>query len=1464
MQCLLHDHPLAKWCVFGLFATSTYDIAIGIPLIESIYPYQETNYIDNTDYTQYIYLYNLIQLVIVVPFCLLLLDIAVLSVQKKYRKLREQEIIMKQTMAFERKELMEKLSKNQKQKSLNNKSRGPSNPYGNEAEEEEEEKKYDGYNEYHLTAHGGRKSKVEMHPNPLAPEMQQHLNVDNNTNRDRQISNDIDGDGDDSEEESEHDDHGRQKSAALNVFLSSINAAQVQNQQQQQQEEMERISRLNKLANMPLQHGAMHKISSAGSPQGSNGPESPIEFGAMITPQNTDHSMYNMPYDPSNTLLSQPEITEKKVKKKSTLSGLRRKTKHKVDRDNSSSIRNRQISKSRTDRESSHEAHTIPLTIPLNTSNTPRRPQAHTAVSATSAAPLDKTRNGKRTVCKRLMGKIILNPIIVASAAAFICRALVSKKIIQNMEPYLENVSSIYEFLALYIVGSLLAVFFEQRLNIFKFAAQNHQDKKSKILNRIGSYLQRNKKDISASLKIRRPNTTVNDEYQLEEKRDGDGYPLQDGSASPNILNFGYSYPHKPNMINTASTSPPPQSYNYKYSHYNDQVFTPNLPEYNHEETDIFAAAIRARSETNVWTYTQSPTGGIHFRQKKVTMTEIEDMMRNSEDYGYNKPYHHTHKVDNLKREASLVRQTTNMSQTSATIPSSISLMNTDNVMMWWWALSFVLLRYLISSLSFRFVSFGIYQLLPFNEGEEDSSPKMTQMHVINYLYGTITPNLLSLIIAMKYNIYISFITISYMISIVLYPVIAFCGLLLFTGVGFDAMQESVRIVVYSVQLCSIVSAFFMLLFWYGFKHWRTYPITIFMIILIADVAYNCSYFTCEYLQYYDIDDPTYIFIIVYFFRQYVRLLLLSAAFQSCIFISTTSVLKRELKRYHQIIQPVVFILSAFIAGFLWFIRHNQAYSLDFTWNYPFDEFSTTYKLQCQYSSKVQLQIDLIIQSGYALLLAIMFYYILRKRYQYEISEIIYDRNGNQSGKNRSMLLQMFFCCYLKCCSCCVCGNQYKKHQRRKRKKKRRKKKKKGQKTKKSKNNQSNGNDKSQPLLANHGPTSSQPTSPLIIKQPSNSVQSYKHKISETPNSHEHEITPDNVQNIELSNGDAVKQAAQKLSDSNNSQQALKLNQFLSHKNSSPEINWNYQMDSEVNIMNQTEAKLDLENDNPDSLPQQMMVDGKTIEIRSDFHRASTISNHSSHPQYLAVTDNKLFDTHSPSQSAMVIVTEDNYLSPENTNINNSFRHYKKSTDVSVEYIFSARVDCDPTSLETYYQFDYYAYTLIIYCVALIGLIANVIFIVFLLQADIHSEQDDEITPDKNAQVLELLMLLSVFQHGQTFFIAILFLSTKPIKRLTKNLWQRCRVRCQLMSQNIKEKVEDDDDDTFGDDEYDDVHNLTQYEYDDGYLSLNNENNIDSNDKKLNDKRKIEEKYKSAGKIVKLPRQFYHRLPVLW
>ncbi len=49
------------------------------------------------------------------------------------------------------------------------------------------------------------------------------------------------------------------------------------------------------------------------------------------------------------------------------------------------------------------------------------------------------------------------------------------------------------------------------------------------------------------------------------------------------------------------------------------------------------------------------------------------------------------------------------------------------------------------------------------------------------------------------------------MISIILYPIIVFCGLIitvLFTDVQFEAIDNTVRFVILCVQICSIIAAF--------------------------------------------------------------------------------------------------------------------------------------------------------------------------------------------------------------------------------------------------------------------------------------------------------------------------------------------------------------------------------------------------------------------------------------------------------------------------------------------------------------------------------------------------------------------------------------------------------------------------------------------------------------------------------
>merc|ERR1719361_1324596 len=88
----------------------------------------------------------------------------------------------------------------------------------------------------------------------------------------------------------------------------------------------------------------------------------------------------------------------------------------------------------------------------------------------------------------------------------------------------------------------------------------------------------------------------------------------------------------------------------------------------------------------------------------------------------------------------------------------------------------------------------------------------------------------------MKYNIYISFITLCYVMSVVVYPVIAFCGLLLFTAVEFDAMKHSVGSTVLALQLLSLVLSILVIVFWCGFKHWRTFPVSIFVAGLSVDL----------------------------------------------------------------------------------------------------------------------------------------------------------------------------------------------------------------------------------------------------------------------------------------------------------------------------------------------------------------------------------------------------------------------------------------------------------------------------------------------------------------------------------------------------------------------------------------------------------------------------------------------------
>merc|ERR1719295_1643 len=104
--------------------------------------------------------------------------------------------------------------------------------------------------------------------------------------------------------------------------------------------------------------------------------------------------------------------------------------------------------------------------------------------------------------------------------------------------------------------------------------------------------------------------------------------------------------------------------------------------------------------------------------------------------------------------------------------------------MMWWWSLSFVLVRYLASSLTFRLMNLVFI-------------PERADMSLVTYIYGISPSTLLPLIVAMKYSVYINFMTLCHLLSAVVYPLVVFCGLLLFSSLDTDVMTESVVSVIF-------------------------------------------------------------------------------------------------------------------------------------------------------------------------------------------------------------------------------------------------------------------------------------------------------------------------------------------------------------------------------------------------------------------------------------------------------------------------------------------------------------------------------------------------------------------------------------------------------------------------------------------------------------------------------------------
>ena len=636
-----------------------------------------------------------------------------------------------------------------------------------------------------------------------------------------------------------------------------------------------------------------------------------------------------------------------------------------------------------------------------------------------------------------------------------------------------------------------------------------------------------------------------------------------------------------------------------------------------------------------------------------------------------------------------------------------------------WWALSFVVGRYLLSSLSFRFISTGIYEAL--------SQPENDDMMVVNVIYGALAPTLLPLVVAMKYNIYISFITLCYIVSIVVYPLITCCGLLLFITVACDAMKEAVGTAVLALQLCAAVLCVLVVIFWCGFKHWRTFPVSIFVAMLCVDFTESAISLMVMYQVLIGergcssavpaTHSSSYLVVLaVYALRQWLPLLVLAAAFQSCLLISIYSISKRALRRYHRIVLPLTAMMAVVVAAILWWVRCDEEWSDDlFDAHHGLHACNEVDHLQGVHVSTVHMQIDGVLQSVYLLLLFCMFWYILRKRYQYAISALLQDHKSLH--QHRSLLFRVFFCCFLKCCKCG--SNRYR--QRKKRK------------------------------------------------------DSLKHHIREPL----------------LSSCAAPNHSAHSLVEINSATMTM----------SRPHES-NQHLNGAVKEVEES----------PASPVDRWIIDGKAVEIQLDYHTENEAESLSVEPHH----------------------DSGHGIAAGNGNGDRGGGGRAKGGVGVAESRFESRIECDPASLLAYYGFDYYAYTLIIYCCALMCFLIGILYYVYqILSAH----------PNNNKR--EVVMVMSMLRRGQTVFLAMLFLTTKPIKRLLFDLWSRCRMRCRLVTRGVKNKVGE------------------RMEDEDTEMEVFAERDVDDlNPSRIQERRK-ENSNAHRKKTVKLPRSFYHRLPVL-
>ena len=563
----------------------------------------------------------------------------------------------------------------------------------------------------------------------------------------------------------------------------------------------------------------------------------------------------------------------------------------------------------------------------------------------------------------------------------------------------------------------------------------------------------------------------------------------------------------------------------------------------------------------------------------------------------------------------------------------------------------------------------------------------------------------------------------------------------------------------------------------------------------------------------------------------------INIAFQTALMVSSLQIAKQRFKKLHIRVQIFNILLSFTISMFLWYFDWNT-HSFHIFWSssqsHIDSSFSQTYFVSCIYANMTQVYLDLIINSIELLILFILFFVILRQKYNYETS---YTRLNHlrKPGATATLFIACYEkSCYILSCQCCCCCNSVNSDE--------------NTRVVETIILKNDNNEKRKPLLMDVGTS-------VNVKSSNKNINDEIIELKPNVNNNNNNNNNNNI--IENKNKNEV-ESAQIDSKQLHSPGVIPLRNEISSETYRFDSTYTRSIGASMGAGSRAASysqyrydsnglfQLDDRKISDDAgLPRVLMVDNRPIQIDPNYSQTVDDNqiNHNKDNE-----KNIKFSVIDESKSQMYHRLPDY----SNTN-NNSTTINNNNTKVTPNYNDNNNnnnnnnilmVDTDPMSIETYYQFDYYAYNLIIYCVTILAFISNILFLLYLIHVKSINDSSNAI---KN-RVLEMMLLVSVFEEGSTLLIAVLFLSTKPVKRLAKNFFIRFRLHCR----RIRGK--------YG------IDGSQRTDSDDENLNNVTETDDDNNSKQTKQKKRAVHKNidKFSFKHVVLTKSFYQKLPILW